>query len=241
MSSINRCLSGVISSVLQIGMRLTWNNRPSSLEEPSRPATLKPPAAVAAQHQIPRSGLVQRTFRTLPVSAAMPSAGVAATAASTATPAGRRRAITGGLRSGSRSRALLHDRRRHLHGAGLTARSPKGVGAASASVIDGRQVRPLLLGCRTLGTAETVPAGAGRVASCARARLGVPRLCSGSAAGLARFAETPPPRAGRRRLSAATLRCLPSSGYAASWRTGAENGPYGGLLLVERRTLRRRR
>src|SRR5579863_2261218 len=60
MSSINRCLSGVISSVLQIGMRLTWNNRPSSLEEPSRPATLKPPAAVAAQHQIPRSGLVQR-------------------------------------------------------------------------------------------------------------------------------------------------------------------------------------
>src|SRR5579863_6836154 len=63
MSSINRCLSGVISSVLQIGMRLTWNNRPSSLEEPSRPATLKPPAAVAAQHQIPRSGLVQRFCR----------------------------------------------------------------------------------------------------------------------------------------------------------------------------------
>src|ERR1035438_2155640 len=58
MSSINRCLSGVIRDPL------VWNVvtgiTASSLEDASRPATTghrKPPPTVAAQRRIPRSGL----------------------------------------------------------------------------------------------------------------------------------------------------------------------------------------
>src|SRR5579863_6542832 len=117
------------------------------------------------------------------VSAAMPAAGMTATIASTATPAGRWSTVTGGRGSGSRSRALLHDRRRYLHGAGFTARSSIGVGGGS--VIDGRQVGTLLpRGGGTLRSAETVPAGACRVRTCAAARLEAPWLCGGSAPGL---------------------------------------------------------
>src|ERR1035438_4863048 len=63
MSSINRCLSGVIRDPL------VWNVvtgiTASSLEDASRPATKghrKPPPTVAAQRRIPRSGLVQWDF-----------------------------------------------------------------------------------------------------------------------------------------------------------------------------------